>query len=104
MLKWRLSQKPYPTLCTFAATGGVKARHYSQRVFPLRASLDRVDNQLDQLIYQSLPQTKASDAFRTYRARRCPRSDRRTECMVTRMGCLRTLRRLLYWTASVTPA
>ena len=28
--------------------------------FPLRASLDRVDNQLDQLIYQAFPQTKAS--------------------------------------------
>ena len=28
--------------------------------FPLRASLDRVDNQLDELIYQAFPQTKAS--------------------------------------------
>jgi hypothetical protein len=28
--------------------------------FPLRASLNRVDNQLDQLIYQAFPQTKAS--------------------------------------------
>ena len=28
--------------------------------FPLRASLDRVDNQLDHLIYQAFPQTKAS--------------------------------------------
>ncbi len=28
--------------------------------FPLRASLDRVDHQLDQLIYQAFPQTKAS--------------------------------------------
>jgi hypothetical protein len=28
--------------------------------FPLRASLDRVDNQLDKLIYQAFPQTKAS--------------------------------------------
>jgi hypothetical protein len=28
--------------------------------FPLRASLDRVDNQLDQLIYRAFPQTKAS--------------------------------------------
>jgi hypothetical protein len=28
--------------------------------FPLRASLDRVDNQLDQLIYQAFPQTRAS--------------------------------------------
>jgi len=28
--------------------------------FPLRASLDRVDDQLDELIYQAFPQTKAS--------------------------------------------
>jgi hypothetical protein len=28
--------------------------------FPLRASLNRVDNQLDQLIYQAFPQSKAS--------------------------------------------
>ena len=28
--------------------------------FPLRASLDRVDNQFDELIYQAFPQTKAS--------------------------------------------
>jgi hypothetical protein len=28
--------------------------------FPLRASLDRVDAQLDELIYQALPQSKAS--------------------------------------------
>jgi len=28
--------------------------------FPLRASLDRVDNQLDELIYQAFPQAKAS--------------------------------------------
>src|SRR3954447_916585 len=28
--------------------------------FPLRASLDRVDNQMDQLIYQAFPQSKAS--------------------------------------------
>jgi hypothetical protein len=28
--------------------------------FPLRASLDRLDNQLDHLIYQAFPQTKAS--------------------------------------------
>jgi hypothetical protein len=28
--------------------------------FPLRASLDRVDAQLDELIYHALPQTKAS--------------------------------------------
>jgi hypothetical protein len=28
--------------------------------FPLRASLNRVDNQLDQLIYQAFRQTKAS--------------------------------------------
>jgi len=28
--------------------------------FPLRASLDRVDHQMDQLIYQAFPQSKAS--------------------------------------------
>jgi hypothetical protein len=28
--------------------------------FPLRASLDRLDDQLDQLIYEAFPQTKAS--------------------------------------------
>ncbi|MFN0101680.1 MAG: hypothetical protein ACKV2U_28010, partial [Bryobacteraceae bacterium] len=28
--------------------------------FPLRASLDRVDAQLDELIYDAFPQTKAS--------------------------------------------
>jgi hypothetical protein len=28
--------------------------------FPLRVALERVDNQLDRLIYQAFPQTKAS--------------------------------------------
>jgi hypothetical protein len=28
--------------------------------FPLRASLDRVDTQLDQLIYEAFPQAKVS--------------------------------------------
>lgn len=28
--------------------------------FPLRASLDRVDSQLDELIYQAFPQAKVS--------------------------------------------
>jgi hypothetical protein len=28
--------------------------------FPLRASLDRVDNQLDELIYQAFPQTRTA--------------------------------------------
>jgi hypothetical protein len=28
--------------------------------FPLRASLDRLDNQLDELIYQAFPQSKVS--------------------------------------------
>jgi hypothetical protein len=42
-----------PAVAVFTSNGAVLP-------FPLRASLDRVDAQLDQLIYEAFPQTKAS--------------------------------------------